>query len=268
MRELLPADVAVDAGDRVMKPEMFGIDKGVELNRRPDYSSKIKALMTELEVFSKCNRSSYLYDPSSPVLDQVAAQQDDEAQLAEPVLLVSSPDGNPRAIKSVVFSQWTKMLDRIAKAVHRAGIKAAYLDGRMRRQERADNLEKFKDDESVEVLLVSLKAGGIGLNLVSACRAYLMEPYWNPAIENQGLDRVHRMGQTRPVITTKFIMNNSIEENMLELQKRKLKLAESVGEKRSAERQREELNLLFSTREEEHHGGDDDDDDDDDGDYD
>jgi SWI/SNF-related matrix-associated actin-dependent regulator of chromatin subfamily A3 len=249
MRELLPADLAGDLGERVMTAETFGVDRGVEHDRRPDYSSKIRALMTELEVFSKCNRSSLIYDPDAPVLDQVAAEEAEEA-LAEPVMLVSSTQ-NPRAIKSVVFSQWTKMLDRVAKAVHRAGIKAAYLDGRMRRQERADNLEKFKEDDSVEVLLVSLKAGGIGLNLVSACRAYLMEPYWNPAIENQGLDRVHRMGQNRPVITTKFIMDNSIEENMLELQKRKLKLAESVGEKRSAERQREELNLLFSTRGEE-----------------
>jgi len=248
MRELLPADVQQDLGERVLSTESFGCDKGLDIDRRPDYSSKIKALVLELEAFSKCNPSSLLFDEEAPILDQVAAEPDEGC--SEPVMIVSSNDLNSGPIKSVIFSQWTKMLDRIAKAVHRSGIKAAYLDGRMRRQERSENLDKFKNDTGVEVLLVSLKAGGIGLNLVSACRAYLMEPYWNPAIENQGLDRVHRMGQTRPVITTKFIMSNSIEENMLELQKRKLKLAESVGEKRTAERQREELNLLFSSRDE------------------
>lgn len=250
MRELLPADIEQEVGAKALSQETFGCDRHLELKQRPDYSSKISALIGELEAFSRCNPSSLIYDSKAPILDQVSAKQGEE--LAEPVLLVSSTDVSyrPRPIKSVVFSQWTKMLDRVARAVHRCGIKAAYLDGRMRRQERSDNLDQFKNEEGVEVLLVSLKAGGIGLNLVSACRAYLMEPYWNPAIENQGLDRIHRMGQNRPVITTKFIMGNSIEENMLELQRRKLKLAESVGEKRSAERQREELNLLFSAREE------------------
>ncbi|UZJ50969.1 hypothetical protein CBS101457_000289 [Exobasidium rhododendri] len=254
MRELLPADVQQQDADRVLSVETFGCDKGVDIDRRPDYSSKIKALMVELEAFSRCNPSSLLYDSDAPVLDQVAAsgEGEEEEKSKEPVMLVTASSGiSAGPIKSVIFSQWTKMLDRIAKATHRSGIKAAYLDGRMRRQERSDNLDKFKNDAGVEVLLVSLKAGGIGLNLVSACRAYLMEPYWNPAIENQGLDRVHRMGQVRPVVTTKFIMSNSIEENMLELQKRKLRLAESVGEKRTSETQREELNLLFSAREEE-----------------
>ena len=250
MRELLLGDVQGEQGQRVLSEETFGCDRGVETERRPDYSSKIAALVLELEAFSRCNAASLLFDDGAPALDQVASTA--EQGMAEPVLMMASTDSaRPAPIKSVIFSQWTKMLDRVAVAVHRAGIKAAYLDGRMRRQERSENLDKFKSEAGVEVLLVSLKAGGIGLNLVSACRAYLMEPYWNPAIENQGLDRVHRMGQTRPVITTKFIMANSIEENMLELQKRKLRLAESVGEKRNAEQQREELNLLFSARDDE-----------------
>ena len=136
----------------------------------------------------------------------------------------------------------------------------ARLDGSMKRADRSAALEAFKTDPGIEVLLVSLRAGGTGLNLVSACRAYLMDPYWNPAVENQGLDRVHRMGQTRPVITTKYIMRHSIEENMLRLQKRKMMLAEKVGSKRQIgagagasgaqarrDERREELKILFGT---------------------
>ncbi|CAD6913039.1 unnamed protein product, partial [Tilletia laevis] len=100
-----------------------------------------------------------------------------------------------------------------------------------------------KLDPKFEVLLISLRAGGFGLNLVSACRAYLIDPYWNPAVENQGLDRIYRLGQRRPVVLTRFIMKKSIEENMLELQRRKMELAEQVGKRRgpqSAAERREE----------------------------
>lgn len=237
-----------------LQSSKFGCDKSVALDDRADLSSKIRALLQELEPFSRCNPKSELYDPTAPVLDQIAVDQTsagEDKSIKETVQVVAiGTEGATSAapIKSVVFSQWTTMLDRIAKALHRGGIRATYLDGRMRRQERSDNLEKFRVDDSIEVLLVSLKAGGIGLNLVSACRAYLMEPYWNPATENQGLDRVHRMGQTRPVITTKYVMGDSIEERMLELQKYKLRLAEQVGTRRGvdrSERHHEELNILL-----------------------
>lgn len=263
IQQILPGDIEGNEGGAdqqhgqsfrslSLQSSKFGCDRNVPLDDRADLSSKIRALLQELEPFSKCNPNSELYDPTAPVLDQVAVDQsvtEGDEPIKETVQVVSIGSGTSVApIKSVVFSQWTTMLDRIAKALHRGGIKATYLDGRMRRQERSENLEKFRLDDSVEVLLVSLKAGGIGLNLVSACRAYLMEPYWNPATENQGLDRVHRMGQTRPVITTKYVMGDSIEERMLELQKYKLRLAEQVGTRRGvdrSERHHEELNILL-----------------------
>lgn len=257
LRELTAADVegsSAATSASALAPETFGSDVGTPIDRRSEYSSKIRALLEELELFSRANPVSRLYDPSSPMLEQVAAPAQASAaepdDHPEPVVVQpvghDAPVSESRPIKSVVFSQWTKMLDRVARALHRSGVKAAYLDGRMHRQARSDNLEGFRSDPSVEVLLVSLKAGGVGLNLVSACRAYLMEPYWNPATENQGLDRIHRMGQTRPVVMTKYIMGSSIEENMLELQKRKMQLAESVGSKRRTAVQRdEELGILF-----------------------
>ncbi|TKY90805.1 hypothetical protein EX895_000803 [Sporisorium graminicola] len=254
------------------------------LEGRKDLSTKIRALITDLLPFSKCNPHSNLFDPLAPRLMHIdpSTSEDAEVRKAEdPVVVIQRPppavtsggllgklDQSLDAldsydpVKSVVFSQWTKMLDRIQKSLKITGIRYTRLDGTMRRPDRTAALEAFRTDPSIEVLLVSLRAGGTGLNLVSACRAYLMDPYWNPAVENQGLDRVHRMGQTRPVITTKYIMRHSIEENMLRLQKRKMMLAEKVGNKRQIgtaaasgatgaqarrDERREELKILFGT---------------------
>lgn len=247
----------------------------VSLEGRKDLSTKIRALITDLLPFSKCNPQSALYDPTAPRLvhiDPSTSEDPEIRKVEDPVVVIQKPPAaitnggllgkldqitdasdSYEPVKSVVFSQWTKMLDRIQKSLKITGIRVARLDGAMKRSERTAALESFKNNPTIEVLLVSLRAGGTGLNLVSACRAYLMDPYWNPAVENQGLDRVHRMGQTRPVITTKYIMRHSIEENMLRLQKRKMMLAEKVGSKRQIraearrEERREDLRVLFGT---------------------
>ncbi|SNX81913.1 related to RAD16 - nucleotide excision repair protein [Melanopsichium pennsylvanicum] len=244
------------------------------LEGRKDLSTKIRALVTDLIPFSKCNPHSALYNPTAPRLVHIDPSTSEDAEIRkveDPVVVIQRPppaitssgllgklDQSIEAldsyepVKSVVFSQWTKMLDRIQKSLSITGIRMARLDGTMKRPDRSAALEAFRIDPGIEVLLVSLRAGGTGLNLVTACRAYLMDPYWNPAVENQGLDRVHRMGQTRPVITTKYIMKQSIEENMLRLQKRKTMIAEKVGSKRqignvgsSREERREELKIMF-----------------------
>lgn len=246
IRTLAPGDIEKNTKARnILTKETFGADIGVPVDKRSNYSTKIRALVEELETFSQSNPFSKLYDANKPHLDQVAADATEKEMGYEEVYIAEAGSAT-RPIKSVVFSQWTSMLDRVARAVHRAGIKSATLDGRMQRSERNEHLEKFKNDPSVEVFLISLKAGGVGLNLVSACRAYLLEPYWNPATENQGLDRVHRMGQLRPVVTTKYIVSRCIEENMLELQRLKMELAESVGGKRRTMNREQELNILFN----------------------
>ncbi|KAJ9476590.1 putative DNA repair protein RAD16 (putative) [Pseudozyma hubeiensis] len=250
----------------------------VPLDGRKDLSTKIRALIADLLPFSKCNPHSSLFDPLAPRLVHIDPSTSEDAEVRkveEPVVVIQRPPPAVTSsgllgkldqsfdvidsydpVKSVVFSQWTKMLDRIQKSLSITGIRYTRLDGTMRRPDRTAALEAFKRDPSIEVLLVSLRAGGTGLNLVTACRAYLMDPYWNPAVENQGLDRVHRMGQTKPVITTKYIMRHSIEENMLRLQKRKLMIAEKVGSKRQIgamgaearrEERNEELRILFGT---------------------
>ncbi|KAF7534943.1 hypothetical protein G7054_g5773 [Neopestalotiopsis clavispora] len=127
--------------------------------------------------------------------------------------------------KSVVFSGWTSHLDLIQTALENAGIVYTRLDGKMTRIARTAAMDRFRDDPDVDVILVSITAGGLGLNLTAGNNVYVMEPQYNPAAEAQAVDRVHRIGQKREVNIVRYIMENSIEEKMLVLQDKKNKLA-------------------------------------------
>lgn len=121
----------------------------------------------------------------------------------------------------------------------------------MSRDARQKALDTFAKDSSVHCILVSIGAGGLGLNLTNANKVYVMEPQFNPAAEAQAVDRVHRMGQKRPVTILRFIMEDSFEEKMLELQRKKkmladLTMAREKGSKEQAAKQRmEDLRSLF-----------------------
>ena len=127
--------------------------------------------------------------------------------------------------KSVVFSQWTSMLDLVEIALEKSNIKFVRLDGKMQRKDRDDAVQKFKADPYIQVCLISLKVGGTGLNLVWATHVFLLDPWWNPAIEEQAIDRVHRIGQDKPVTVFRFVVKDSVEERILSLQKSKTKIA-------------------------------------------
>jgi SNF2 family DNA or RNA helicase len=160
--------------------------------------------------------------------------------------LTSLPPGE--CIKSIVFSQWTSMLDLAEIPLRKAGIKFVRLDGSMPSYQREKSVAAFKEDPSICVFLISMKAGGLGLNLVTASHVYLLDPWWNPATEDQAIDRVHRLGQTKPVHVTRFIIKDSIEERIMELQERKKMLAQGALGAGSSELRQiriEELRLLF-----------------------
>lgn len=132
-----------------------------------------------------------------------------------------------RPIKSVVFSAWTSHLDLIEIALKDNGLTGfVRLDGTMTLSARKKALESFADDNNITVLLVTIGAGGVGLNLTAASKVYIMEPQYNPAAVAQAIDRIHRLGQTRDVTTTQFVMKESIEEKILELAKKKQQLAD------------------------------------------
>ncbi|KAI3649497.1 hypothetical protein MP228_005129 [Amoeboaphelidium protococcarum] len=128
--------------------------------------------------------------------------------------------------KSVIFSQWTTCLNILEHHLNRHGVKFTRLDGQCNLAQRQEALQQFKNDQSVHVLIMSLKAGGVGINLTCATRVYLMDIWWAQASEQQAIDRVHRLGQTHPVTCIRVIVSNSIEENVLNLQKRKAEIAQ------------------------------------------
>ena len=100
------------------------------------------------------------------------------------------------------------------------------LDGSLSSTGRARVLRVFRIDPDIKILLATISCGGIGLDLTAASRAYILEPQWNPMSESQALDRIHRLGQQEPVVTIRYIMRKSFEENVLKLQRRKQELAD------------------------------------------
>ena len=153
---------------------------------------------------------------------------------------------------SVIFSGWTSHLDLIQLALEDARLLFTRLDGSMSRTQRTSALTVFRTNPRIRIILVSIGAGGLGLNLTSASHAYVMEPQFNPAAEAQAVDRVHRLGQTRSVTITRFIMSDSFEEKMLELQRKKRDLADlsmnrntKLDKAEAAKRRLEELRSLF-----------------------
>ncbi|EFQ91184.1 hypothetical protein CFE70_003849 [Pyrenophora teres f. teres 0-1] len=163
----------------------------------------------------------------------------------------SDQNPNERPIKSIVFSSWTTHLDLIEIALKNAGHTLVRLDGRMTRENRDKSMQALREDSSIRVMLVSIGAGGLGLNLTTANKVFMMEPQFNPAAEAQAVDRVHRLGQDREVTIKRFIMNGSFEEKMLELQNKKRDLAdmtmsrERKSKQENTRQKMEQLRSLF-----------------------
>jgi SNF2 family DNA or RNA helicase len=128
--------------------------------------------------------------------------------------------------KVLIFSQFVKHLGLLRAQLEKYGYQYAYLDGSTR--DRQAQVEKFMQRRDVPVFLLSIKAGGTGLNLTAADYVFLLDPWWNPAVEAQAIDRAHRIGQENKVMVYKFITRNSVEEKILLLQQKKRKLAEGL----------------------------------------
>jgi superfamily II DNA or RNA helicase len=149
--------------------------------------------------------------------------------------------------KTLVFSQFTSFLAIVRAALDKTGTPYEYLDGRTR--DRQARVERFQTDPECRLFLISLKAGGLGLNLTAAEYVFLLDPWWNPAVEAQAIDRAHRIGQTRHVFAYRLIARDTVEERVLELQQRKRQLADAIlSENTSVIRdlRREDLELLLS----------------------
>ena len=166
-------------------------------------------------------RRIHPYSPSASTSAKIAA-------------LLKHLSASPSGTKSVVFSQFTSFLDLIAPQLTKHGMAHLRFDGTMSQKVRAQvirafNAENASDPEAPRVLLLSLRAGGVGLNLTAANRCYMLDPWWSFAVEAQAIDRVHRMGQTQKVEVVRFVTKESIEVRMLRVQERKMAVAGSLG---------------------------------------
>ncbi|MEZ4774424.1 MAG: DEAD/DEAH box helicase [Bacteroidia bacterium] len=128
--------------------------------------------------------------------------------------------------KVLIFSQFVKMLHLLRDDLDQAGIRYNYLDGSTK--DRQAEVDSFQTDKEIQVFLISLKAGGVGLNLTAADYVFILDPWWNPAVENQAIDRSHRIGQQKTVFYYKFITTDSIEEKILNLQRKKAQLSDEI----------------------------------------
>ncbi|KAI8336724.1 SNF2 family N-terminal domain-containing protein [Chlamydoabsidia padenii] len=127
--------------------------------------------------------------------------------------------------KTIIFSQFTSMLDLMEQPLHELGFKFCRYDGSMPNNAREKSLQVLKSDPECRVMLISLKCGSLGLNLTAANRVILMDVWWNPAVEDQAIDRVHRIGQKLPVHVTRLLIDRTVEQNIIKIQKHKAMIA-------------------------------------------
>jgi SNF2 family DNA or RNA helicase len=149
--------------------------------------------------------------------------------------------------KVLVFSQFTSFLAIVRNRLDKEKVVYEYLDGRTR--DRKTPVDRFQTDPNVKLFLISLKAGGLGLNLTAAEYVFLLDPWWNPAVEAQAIDRAHRIGQTRQVFAYRLIAKDTVEEKVLQLQQSKRDLADAIINADNSligKLGREDLELLLS----------------------
>jgi len=199
-----------------------------------------KARMHILEALLRLRQAAchpVLADPSKSALPSA------KLDALIPALASIAAEGH----KALVFSQFTGFLALVRERLDANGTPYEYLDGSTR--DRQARVDRFQTDRACPVFLISLKAGGHGLNLTSADYVYLLDPWWNPAVEAQAIDRAHRIGQSRRVIATRLVARNTIEEKILQLQSKKRALADAIltaDKGVLASIGREELELLLS----------------------
>ncbi|GAB4824772.1 DNA repair protein rad5a [Ancistrocladus abbreviatus] len=149
--------------------------------------------------------------------------------------------------KSIIFSQWTAFLDLLQIPLTRSNISFVRLDGTLNQQQREKVIKQFSEESGILVLLMSLKAGGVGINLTAASNAFILDPWWNPAVEEQAVMRIHRIGQTKSVTIKRFIVKGTVEERMEAVQARKQRLISGALTDQEVRTARiEELKMLFT----------------------
>ncbi|TFY77491.1 hypothetical protein EWM64_g6519 [Hericium alpestre] len=152
----------------------------------------------------------------------------DSAKIRKILELLQAIETRGEGEKTIVFSQFTSMLDLIEQFLAYEGVKFVRYDGSMTKDKREASLEKIRNSKSTNVILISFKAGGVGLNLTACNNVILTDLWWNPALEEQAFDRAHRFGQERDVNIYKLTIDKTVEERILALQDTKRALADAA----------------------------------------
>ncbi|HRP90632.1 MAG TPA: DEAD/DEAH box helicase [Edaphocola sp.] len=162
---------------------------------------------------------------SPAILNESQKYDNHSVKIDQLVKEITENTGNHKAL---IFSQFLGMLDLIKKELTRLKIPFVYFDGSTSMGERQKAIKQFQEEDSTRVFLISLKAGGVGLNLTAADYVYIVDPWWNPAVEQQAIDRTHRIGQTKSIFAYRMICKDTIEEKIMMLQERKLNLVKDL----------------------------------------
>ncbi|XP_010479492.1 PREDICTED: helicase-like transcription factor CHR28 [Camelina sativa] len=201
-----------------------GLEKAVIQNSEFS-SSKIKAVLDILQSLS--NQGSPNSAQNGRMSSSSQPYDDDDVTIVEKTSLHSTPS-NQGPIKTIIFSQWTGMLDLVELSLVEYSIEFRRLDGTMSLIARDRAVKEFSNDPDVKVMIMSLKAGNLGLNMIAACHVILLDLWWNPTTEDQAIDRAHRIGQTRPVTVTRMTIKDTVEDRILALQEDKRKMVASA----------------------------------------
>ncbi|MQL80097.1 hypothetical protein Taro_012571 [Colocasia esculenta] len=237
-------------------PEVSEVTELVEANMSSD-SSKIKAALEILQSLPTYNdsssRSGYcMADDTCNSSTKIASVTASDLCSNDKNVCPNSAKCSNASVseKAIVYSQWTRMLDLLEVRLKRLSIQYRRLDGTMTVVARDKAVKDFNTLPEVTVMIMSLKAASLGLNMVSACHVLLLDLWWNPTTEDQAIDRAHRIGQTRPVTVSRLTVENTVEDRILALQDKKREMvASAFGEDESGSHQTrltvEDLRYLF-----------------------
>ncbi|XP_010268771.1 PREDICTED: helicase-like transcription factor CHR28 isoform X2 [Nelumbo nucifera] len=212
-------------------------------------SSKVKAALEVLKSLSKPLECASM-DNALNCTNEITSCSEDRSDSHSGSSFKDIPDKSKVAEKAIVFSQWTRMLDLLEARLKSSSIQYRRLDGTMSVAARDKALKDFNTLPEVSVMIMSLKAASLGLNMVAACHVLLLDLWWNPTTEDQAIDRAHRIGQTRPVTVLRLTVKDTVEDRILALQQKKREMvASAFGEDVTGSRQSrltvEDLNYLF-----------------------
>ncbi len=234
-------------------PERSNVVLYCELNDEERNTYKALLAGTNDEVLQKLNNGKDMFQILEVLLrlrqaachrGLIPGQQAETSSKVER-LLACLKESVAEGHKALVFSQWTSLLDLIELALKKEGLAFDRIDGSTKN--RGEIVDRFQSQKDLQVLLLSLKAAGTGLNLTAADHVFIVDPWWNPAIEEQAADRAHRIGQTKPVMVYRLVSKDTVEEKILLLKEKKKALASAViasGEGLSITR--EDLLALFA----------------------